>query len=459
MKLLTRRALGVLILSSLILCGILIFIGKYIGEASRWAMQPNNRHLYENGQLIVSGKIYDRNGEILFQRAEANEGFHEKEAVRKATMHAVGDDGSNVITSARVVFRDQLSGWNLLNGAYRFSKGEGKSGNDLYLSLDASLCTTAAQALSGRKGTVGVYNYRTGEILCVVSNPTFDPKSPPNIEKYPDRYEGVYLNRLFSAAYTPGSVFKLVTAAAAIEELEGWEDMVFHCEGEAIIQGEKVTCLKSHGEITLEQALAESCNMAFAQLTLAVGGETLQKYAEKAGFNQRLTFDGISAAMGKVEAKDAEGGNLAWAGIGQSTDTANPLTMMAYAGAIANEGLRATPTIKQKDRGWGKLTPDWASGNQRILSKSTADQLKQMMRNDVLKSYGEKNYQGLELCAKSGTAEVGGGLRPHAWFVGFMDREDYPLAFVVVVENGGAGSTVAGAVAGKVLKAAVAPAQ
>lgn len=456
MKLLTRRAWGVLILSSLILFGVLVFIGKYIGESSRWALQPNNRHLYENGQLIVSGKIYDRNGEILYQRVEGKGKFHEKEAVRKAMMHAVGDDGSNVVTAARIVFRDQLSGWNLLNGTYRFSQEEGKSGNDLYLSFDAALSATATQALAGRKGTVGVYNYQTGEILCVVSNPTFDPKSPPNIEKSPDRYEGVYLNRLFSASYTPGSVFKLITTAAAIEQLEGWENMTFHCQGETIIEGEKVTCLKKHGDVTLEQALAESCNIAFAELILALGGETLQKYAEKAGFNQRLTFDGISAAMGKVEAQDATGGNLAWAGIGQSTDTANPLTMMTYVGAIANEGQRVTPTIKQKNRGLGKLRPNWTSGRQQVLPKTTADQLKQMMRNNVLQNYGEKNYQGLELCAKSGTAEVGGGLQPHAWFVGFLDREDYPLAFVVVVENGGGGSKVAGSVAAKVLKAAVA---
>jgi peptidoglycan glycosyltransferase len=78
-----------------------------------------------------------------------------------------------------------------------------------------------------------------------------------------------------------------------------------------------------------------------------------------------------------------------------------------------------------------------------------------MMRNDVTEVYGENNFKGLELCAKSGTAEVGEGKRPHSWFTGFLDREDCPLAFVVVVENGGTGSRVAGSVAGKVMKEAV----
>jgi peptidoglycan glycosyltransferase len=78
-----------------------------------------------------------------------------------------------------------------------------------------------------------------------------------------------------------------------------------------------------------------------------------------------------------------------------------------------------------------------------------------MMRNDVTEVYGENNFKSHELCAKSGTAEVGEGKKPHSWFTGFLDREDCPLAFVVVVENGGTGSRVAGSVAGKVMKEAV----
>lgn len=77
------------------------------------------------------------------------------------------------------------------------------------------------------------------------------------------------------------------------------------------------------------------------------------------------------------------------------------------------------------------------------------------MRNNTISEYGEDNFRGLELCAKSGTAEVGGDEKPHAWFAGFLDREDYPLAFVVVIENGGSGASVAGPVAANVLQVAV----
>jgi peptidoglycan glycosyltransferase len=126
---------------------------------------------------------------------------------------------------------------------------------------------------------------------------------------------------------------------------------------------------------------------------------------------------------------------------------------MAYVGAIANDGVRVSPRIL-KDNLLSHLIRSIA-GKDRILSAETAGKLESMMRNNVLETYGEGNYSGLQLCAKTGTAEVGKGKEPHAWFAGYMDREDCPLAFVVVVENGGGGSRVAGPIARTVLRSAV----
>lgn len=454
LKLLTRRAYGVLILTLLLILGLLFFVFRYVKDASVWAEHSFNKHLYTNGQLKSAGTIYDRNGAILLQTVDGNLQYNENSTVRKAMMHAVGDAKGNVVTSAQVAFREKLTGWDMLNGAFQWENPLNRTKNDLILTLDSELCTVAYNAMNGRKGTVGVYNYETGEILCMVSLPTFDPKNPPDVEANPDKYEGVYINRLFSAAYTPGSVFKLVTAAAALDQFTSIDKRVYQCEGEATINGQIVTCPKPHGNVTLEQALAKSCNVAFAEISLELGGDTLQKYADKAGFNTRLKVDSIKTAMGKVSVSDAEGGDLAWAGIGQYSDTANPLNFMAYVGSIANDGVRVTPRIL-KGKGLLSNVSDAGAEKKRILAEETARQLGAMMRNNVINEYGDKNYKGLELCAKSGTAEVGGDQQPHAWFAGFLDREDCPLAFVVVVENGGSGSKVAGAVAAKVLKAAV----
>ncbi|MGE5544299.1 MAG: penicillin-binding transpeptidase domain-containing protein [Bacillota bacterium] len=453
MKLLTRRALVVLVLAVIVICGLLIFTVRYLEKASSWVQHSSNRHLYtNNGELKTTGTIYDRNGKILMQIVDGVPRYNDNQTVRMATMHAVGDPQGNVVTGARVAFGERLSGWNLLKGAYRFNQQLSHFSSDITLTLDADLCAVAYNALNGRKGTVGVYNYKTGEILCMVSSPSFDPLYPPDIEKDPGRYEGVYINRFLSAAYTPGSVFKLVTAAAAIDNLDNINTQIYHCDGEMIIDGEEVTCPSAHGDVNFEEALAKSCNVAFAQITLALGAKNLQQYADKAGFNSSLEVNGIKTRMGRVNVAGAKGGNLAWAGIGQYSDTANPLNLMAYIGAIANDGIRITPRILE-DNMLSYLIK-FVGGKTRILSEETAGKLRTMMRNNVLETYGEGNFSGLQLCAKSGTAEVGGDKQPHAWFVGFMDREDCPLAFVVVVENGGGGSRVAGPIARKVLQTA-----
>lgn len=452
MKLLTRRSFGLFILILLLIIGLLVFAVRYAIGASDWAQHATNKHLYSEGRLKAAGAIYDRNGEVLLSTVDGVPKYHDDKTVRKALMHAVGDSYGNIATGMQAVFGDRLSGWDPVNGAYRFN--DSNFGSDMTLTLDAELCAAAYNAMNGRKGTVGVYNYKTGEILCMVSLPSYDPENPPDVSKELEQYEGVYINRLISASYTPGSVFKLVTAAAAIDQIENINTMVYRCEGSRLINGTEVTCPDVHGNVTLKEALAHSCNTAFAEISLELGGETLQKYAEKAGFNSSLKISGIKTAEGNVDVSGAEGGDLAWAGIGQYSDTANPMNFMAYVGAIANDGVRVTP-ILIREAGLYSLLPGDGTEEKRILSDETAKALGEMMRNNVTEAYGEGNYQGLELCAKSGTAEVGGDRKPHAWFAGYLDREDCPLAFVVVVENGGSGSKAAGGVAGKVLEKAV----
>lgn len=463
MKLLLKRAAVLLALILLLFSGLIVFIVNYFGKASEWAHHPANKHLYAKGNPAAPGTIYDRYGSILFQIDKDSIKFNNNKEVRTAVMHAVGDLHGNVATGARAVFKDKLSGWDLVNGVY-LSNYPSSTGSSITLTLDAGLCAKAYKEMKGRKGTVGIYNYKTGEIICMVSSPSFDPENPPDIDGNTGKYEGVYVNRLFSSVYTPGSVFKLVTAAATIDNMDdiGSDEIgskVYQCEGKLNIGGVMVTCPEAHGGVTLEQALADSCNVAFARITIELGADTLQKYADMLGFNSSLSVDGINTAAGSVNVSGADGADLAWAGIGQYTDTANPLNIMAYAGAIANGGIRVTPSIlAEYGKGGGDGILSFAAhpkAEKRILTVRTAEKLGSIMRNNVIKTYGEKNFKGLELCAKSGTAEVGKNVKPHSWFAGFLDRDDFPLAFVVVIENGGTGSKVAGTVAGRVLQAAV----
>lgn len=440
MKILSRRAGVVLIFFILFICGILFFSGTYVMNASTWVKYPANKHVFTNGQLRV-GTIFDRNGVILAKTVNGVRKYHSNAAIRTAVMQTVGDPGGNVATGVQVAFVDQQIGWDLLNGTYYNHSG----GKDVKLTIDANLCAAAYMALNGRKGAVCVYNYKTGEILCMASSPSFDPKNPPNVKAEPDKYKGVYMNRVLSAAYTPGSIFKLVTLAAALDNIPGVANRTFYCNGAYYVGSRKITCPEAHGRVSLGLALSDSCNVTFGQLAYKVGAAKMQQYAEKAGFNSSMNINGIKTAAGKVDLSKAAGIDLAWAGIGQYTDTANPLTYMSYVGAIANGGVRVAP----------KLIKDSESEKTRILSAGTANTIGDMMRNDVLTNYGDWRYEGLQMCAKSGTAQLAKGEEANAWFVGYLKRQDYPLAFAVVIENGGSGSKVAGPVAGQVLKAAV----
>ncbi len=451
MKLLTRRSLILVIFILVFFLSLIGFSIDYVNKASTWAMEPYNKHIYKDGILIANVEISDRNGDILFQTVDNVASYNKNSNIRKATMHAVGDSFGNVATSAQVAFSHELVGWSLLQGVYRHGFSPTPR---LSLNIDGDLCRLAYQALNGRKGGVGVYNYKTGEVLCMVSSPTFDPENIPHIEKNPEKYEGVYINRLLSASYTPGSIFKLVTAAAAIDNIKDIDNRVFECSGKLETDGGLVSCPHSHGEINFKEALAKSCNVAFGQISLELGPDILQGYAEKVGFNSSIKVDRIKTVPGKINLDQAEGWDLAWAGIGQYTDTANPMTFLTFMGAVANQGKRVDPKILNQNKLKSGLAGSFR-GQKRIMSKTTANKLKEMMRYNVTDGYGDKKFKELKLCAKTGTAQVGEKERPHAWFAGFMDREDCPLAFIVIVENGGAGIETAAPIANEVLQAAL----
>ena len=453
MKKIERRALLCLILAAALVLGLGFYAVRYVLYGSRWASFAANRHLYNSqGQLSV-GRVLDRDGDVLSWADEnGSRHYYESETVRKATLHAVGDAQGKIGTGALTAFASQLSGYNLITGAY----SPLGNGNDLYLTLDARLNYIAYQALGGRKGAVGVYNYRTGEILCMVSSPTYDPLYPPEDVEDNPAYDGVYLNRFLSGTFPPGSVFKTVTLAAAIENLPDLFDRSWTCTGSTVVAGETITCPYAHGDMDIYGALANSCNGVFGQLSAELGPEVMARYTQKAGLTSSYSVSGLTSAAGRFDFTGTTG-QLAWAGVGQYNDLANPCAIMTYMGAIAQGGSAAVPRLILKVEtplGLPSL-PQWTGKTGTLIESSTAATLADIMSRNVIDAYGAGRFPNMDICAKSGTAEVGGGQSPHAWFAGFLRNEDAPYAFVVLVENGGSGADVAGSVAAQVLDALV----
>lgn len=444
MKQVKFRSVLLLLLIVLLGLGLALFCLRYTFRGEAWASFSANGHAYTDG-VVRTGQVLDRNGTALYDGPSGV--YHEDSALRQATLHAVGDQLGNISTSALEAFQSRLIGFDPLTGTL-------SGGHKVYLTIDADLSRTAWEALDGRKGVAAVYNYQTGDILCMVSNPSFDPADPPEISDDDSDYEGVYLNRLLSGLYTPGSVFKVVTTAAALDCVPDILDKTFTCYGAYEYGTEKVTCEKAHGTLTLKTALANSCNCAFAQIAELVGKKNMVKYVKQFGVTDSLSFDGVTTAEGNYDISNTAPVSFAWSCIGQHTDLINPARYMTFMGAIAGGGAGAEPYLVSEVRSGEELTYEAKTKTTgRIMSQDVADQVKAYMRNNVQSVYGDWNFNGMNVCAKSGTSQLGGGQKSNAMFAGFVEDEQYPLAFIVVVENGGYGSATCVPVLSKVLAA------
>ena len=448
MKKLQRRTLFVLLFILALAAGTVVLCAFYVKDGAQWASFYGNQHVYTNGR-IASGSIQDRNGTTLFDCAEGQ--YSDDKTTRISTLHAIGDKQGNINTGAKNLFADQLVGFSLITGT-------SGTGNTIKLTLDANLNNAAYQAMAGRKGVAALYNYETGEVLCMLSTPSFDPADDAEAAKVAagdSNYDGAYLNRFLSGTYTPGSTFKLVTAAAALETLHNEDSFSYTCTGSLTLNGEKITCPSVHGTQDFATALANSCNGAFATLATQVGGKTLEKYATEAGLTSKVNVNGLNTAAGSFTAGTSDN-DVGWSGVGQYKDLVNPCAELTLMGCIAQGGSAATPRLlKSVTSSKGLPVAHVTTETSKIGWKAdTCDKIRTLMHNNVTSNYSKNlDFGGLNVCAKSGTAEVGTS-KPHAWFVGFVEDSAYPYAFVVVVENGGWGSSVAGGVAASLLKAA-----
>lgn len=450
MKRITFRTFICLLIAMFLVIGTVFFLFKYVTSGNDWISFSANKHLYTNG-MLNKGRVLDVNGDLLVDTNNGDWKYNESTAIRKATLHAVGDPAGMIGTGATSVFANKITGYNFLTGAKTAFDG----GRNLYLTVDADVCAAAYSAMDGHNGTVGVYNYKTGEIVCMVSAPTYDPKNPPVIAD-DNEYKGAYINNLISATFIPGSTFKLVTAAAAIDNIADVKNRTFNCTGSVKIGDDEVTCTSAHGNLTLGEALTVSCNCTFGQLAVELGADIMDEYVEMLGLTDSYSINGLNTAVSTFDFH-TDDNKLAWSGVGQGNDMVNPCALMIYAGAIANDGKAAVPQIISKVKTSGNIRTSiyLAKSTERLLSAETAATLKDMMKDNVKNNYGSGNFPGLDVGAKSGTAQADNKTDNNALFVGFCDVPEHPYAFVVYIEGGNSGSRTAGSVASRVLQAVI----
>ena len=463
MKRTMTRSILVFIVTLAFFAGVCLLAFRLTTQNEAWVQQPYNGHIASSNGLAQAGDIIDRNGVTLaYTNADGERVYHDDLTTRQALLHVVGDNSLNISTAVQSMYRGDLTG-------YSFVLGLGlpnslRTNNSVELTISANACKAAYNAFSGKDGACIVYNYKTGEILCDVSTPTYDPQNPPEInEENEEEYDGVYLDNVMSSSYTPGSIFKIVTAAAAIDNISDIYSQTFECTGSYDIDGEDITCEDAHGVIDFETAFAQSCNVAFAQISLQLGEEKMTQTTEAFGFNNSFEVSGVTLSKSVYSLENALGDNqLAWSGIGQFEDLANPMHMAIMCGAIANDGAPVMPYLLDNESSlFQKLGITSGKESEQMLSLDTAKKLQDLMRSTADYYYNVRGITmgGIDFCAKTGTAEVSKDKEPNAWIVGYTEDEDHPYAFAVVVEEGGYGIQAASPIAQAAITALVNEAQ
>ncbi len=451
MNRIARRASVLIVLLLVLAVGTVFFVGEYLSKSGDWILFSGSPHVYDGNKLSL-GVITDSSGGLLVDLRDGRT-YYSTELIRKSVLHWVGDREGNVSVPFVDHYATELMGYGTVNGIYTY----GDTYGTMELTLSAKVQAAVLKAMGDRVGTVAVYNYQTGELICAVSTPTFDPDNVPDIgADTTGAYTGVYMNRFTQSKYIPGSIFKIVTLAAALESIPGIQDQRFTCTGTYIIQNGDITCERAHGTQTLKEAFSNSCNCAFAQIAEQMGSEKLERYVELFGITEPVTFDGLTTTAGNFEAVGSTAEQIAWSAIGQHKDQVNPCAFLRFVGAIAGGGVGTEPYVVSSVSVGGKDTYTASiRKTERLVSKTTAEILREFMANNVESKYGADRFPITSVCAKSGTGEVGGGKSPNAMFTGFIRDPQYPFAFIAAIEEGGYGSNTCIPIISEALKACI----
>jgi len=351
---------------------------------------------------------------------------------------------------------------------------------DLRTSLVLQLQEAAVRALGKNRGAVVMLDPRTGEILALASTPTFDASAVANPATASQTFDKLLgddrlplLPRATSGLYVPGSVFKIVTAVAAlgsgaVSPSTTWADQPASEAKGWLIDGFRVKdghhTATGDTPLDFEHAVEVSCNIWFAETGVRTGGDTLAQWASRMGFGSTLPFDLPTRASQVTNGRGSFGGGfsdrveLANAAYGQGEVLVTPLQMALVAATIANHGTLMQPHLVLEASGKAGSTSIGPTVMSRVLPGPVADEIAAAMRLAVAGDLGKRftsgaAVKGLAVAGKSGTAELDPGNHPHSWFIGFAPYNDPQVAIAVLVENSGGGSVKASPLAGDLFRA------
>lgn len=469
---------------------LLVFIIFFIGTISyityfemvtgpKIVDNADNKRLWAKRNEVLRGTIYDRNKKALTTSERVNTLTQKRSYTGGALFaHVLGYVNQKYgLTGLEFKYDKYLMGSKdeslkeFLDNLIK-TKGnvqaEEKKGDNLITTLDYNVQKAAYDALGDNRGAVVALDPKTGEILGMVSKPSFDPNDEPLKENWNalNKDSSIpLLNRAVSGLYPPGSTFKTITAISALQNIPGIKNRIFHDNGVLVFNSKQSLhdfAGESFGDIGFKDAYVHSSNVVFGTLGMELGNDKLKKTAEDFYFNKNIPCDGIVIDKSNFPTlKSYEVGNKAQSAIGQAADLATPMQMALVSATIANNGIMMKPhLVKQILASDGSVIEDiQGESNGAITSSDIAATMKDFMKGVVTDGTGKgASIEGVEVCGKTGTAdhvENGKNATPHSWFIGFAPYNNPKVAVAVIVENGGQGGIAAARIASQTMSAAL----
>jgi penicillin-binding protein 2 len=414
----------------------------YVGEVSEQQLDDSDGH-YRPGDIV---------GKAGLER-EYNDQLEGTDGMRRVIVNSVG----KVIRTLDNV--------------------EAIPGKPIQLTIDLDLQQIAETDMAGKEGAVVVMDGRTGEILAMVSKPTFDPNDfavripKEEWQKLNSDPETPLLNRAIQAQLAPGSVFKIVTATAMLETKAVPETQTFYCPGEANFYGRMFKCYiygkGSHGVVDLHKAIVQSCDIFFYNVGKLLGIDRIAEYAKGLGLGRRTGIDLPSEEPGLMPSEEWVekafhrkwyAGETISVAIGQGAVTATPIQLARMIDAVASGGLLVQPHFQ-------KNMPNLKT-EQFPISDATVEKVTDGMYGVVNEggTAGQVKLQNVEFCGKSGTAQIINydlrsrlgktkEFKDNAWFVGYAPKRNPEIVVAVLVQGGGHGGVTSAPIARDIVKA------
>lgn len=443
-------------------------------KASEYQDMPSNNHTINKARFIKRGSIITADGLTLAESIQQADGTYARSYPNgNLAAHVVGYYSQqygtmgieNTQNDTLTGSKDYSSWQNALNSL----AGISEPGNSVQLTIDSRIQRAAEQALAGRVGAIVALDPRSGAVLAWASAPTFDNTNIQAAIEAANASGGAdtsMYDRATLALYTPGSTFKVLTLASALENGLATLDTTYDSPGRMEIGGADVVSIgeRGHGKISLAKAFALSSNTVFGQVADGLGAEKLVATARAFGYGQQLGLDFTTAASVMPNPEEMTEWELAWAGAGQPVGqghTPGPqATVMQnalMAATIANNGIAMNPYVVSQilapDGTVLKTTRGHSLGQ--AVGSGTAEQVKQAMLDVVQNGTGSASaIAGVKVAGKTGTAETNNA-NANSTFVGFAPYDTPTVAIAVVIEQNAKGEESAAAVGGQVLRAAL----